>query len=73
MHSHRNGATEACMRKILIYGDKSMGLLRQESKLLMNDTVLEEQRVARRQPELRREGSKKDAGKLLVNDLNGCF
>ena len=33
VHSHRNGATEACMRKLLIYGDKSMGLLRQESKL----------------------------------------
>ena len=62
VHSHRNGATEACMRKLLIYGDKSMDLLRHECKLLMNDTVLEQDRIARRQPELRCDGAKKQAG-----------
>ena len=65
VHPHRNGATKACMRKILIYGDKST-----EYELLMVSSVLEGQRVARRSSKLRGGGAKKAAGKPPVNDLS---
>ena len=58
------------MRKILIYGDKTMDLLRHEHKLMMVNSVLEEQRIARRSSELRGEGAQKAAGVPLVNDLS---
>jgi hypothetical protein len=67
--SHSNVATEECMKKILIYGSTQHDMLRGEYKLLLNDWVLEPQRVARRQPELRGEGEAKDQGKKLAKDL----
>ena len=69
VHPHRNGKTEACMNMLLRYGNKRLELLRQERKFQIIGCILEPQRLARRRSQLRRAGTMRDAGKMLVVDL----
>lgn len=68
LHSHTNYGCEAQMRRISVYGDAQLDGLANEMKLLLNDWVLQHDRIARRQPQMRQLDGL-HAGKQLEKDM----